>query len=321
MKRFFAGKVQGVLLICLITLPLITNGCKREPLIPPPWEPNDEWPIYVYFDPAWSPDGNLIAYVWTGTPHPYTDTIGIFIFDIRDSTSSLLIGGLHRETPVHQMPDWSPCGEWIVLGAGARIWKIKVDGTGLTQLTSGRETFRPSWSPDGRKIAYNQPISTETHPRGIWIMDADGTNDHLIIRYARTPDWSPNGTKLVYSSFEGGPGHSQIWISDTSGGNKSQLTFFNITNASPAWSPDGSKIAFSSAGDGEGPRIWIMDADGSNPKKLTIGDQADWSPDGSKIVYTNTRLGEIWVMNPDGSEKRKLIGDVEENIKVMSNRI
>ena len=55
--------------------------------------------------------------------------------------------------------------------------------------------------------------------------------------------------------------------------------------------------------------VWVMNTDGSNPVAMAAGDQPDWSPDGSKIIYTNTKTGEVWIMNPNGCNKVPLIGD------------
>ena len=80
----------------------------------------------------------------------------------------------------------------------------------------------------------------------------------------------------------------------------------------PAWSPDGSQIAFSSNRDGN-LEIYVMNSDGSDPRRLT--DHADrdgepsWSPDGRHIAFMSDRenpRGDIYVMNSDGSDPRRL---------------
>jgi hypothetical protein len=79
----------------------------------------------------------------------------------------------------------------------------------------------------------------------------------------------------------------------------------------PAWSPDGSRIAFMSTRDGNR-EIYVMNADGTQPQRLTVDDAGDdcpaWSPDGSLIAWDSDREGgaehwEIYLMNADGSDQ------------------
>jgi TolB protein len=84
-------------------------------------------------------------------------------------------------------------------------------------------------------------------------------------------------------------------------------------DTAPAPSPDGSKIAFMSSSRGATNwEIWVMDTNGSNPRRLTDNGNNDglptWSPDGKSIAYVSDAGGvwAIWVMNADGSNQRKL---------------
>ncbi|MEA3431120.1 MAG: hypothetical protein U9R01_00345 [candidate division WOR-3 bacterium] len=279
---------------------LVLAGCR-------PGDDNyvGEWPAYPIVDdgPCWSPDGSIIVFYHRHITR--IDSCGAYNLDM-DSTGLWFINpdGTNKRMFLNLrggsagLPDWSPDAEWIAFVKDARIWKIKVNGDSLTQLTFNRRTFFPDWSPDGKKIAYDQSISTETHPRGIWIMDADGGNDHLVIDYVRSPDWSPDGSKLAYDG---------IYVADTNGTN---IELIHEGGTDPVWSPDGSKIAFASD---EG--ISIMNADGSNTVSLGVwGYMPSWSPDGNQIVYTgwtekpyNPRHnGVLYIINADGSNKRQL---------------
>ena len=77
------------------------------------------------------------------------------------------------------------------------------------------------------------------------------------------------------------------------------------------WSPDDQRIAFVSERDGS-PQVYIMNADGSNPTRLTQGGAVDqlptWSPDGTRIAFQTNRDGnnEVYVMNADGSNPTNL---------------
>jgi Tol biopolymer transport system component len=117
------------------------------------------------------------------------------------------------------------------------------------------------------------------------------------------------------------------WIADQ--GNAPEIwsmapdgTQTNLTNTpstieeDPAWSPDGLKIAFARSNVGLFD-IWLMDANGANPVRLTSGfyeKDPVWSPDGASIAFTSDRpnLGtaqHIWLMNADGTNLLQLTDD------------
>jgi Tol biopolymer transport system component len=84
----------------------------------------------------------------------------------------------------------------------------------------------------------------------------------------------------------------------------------------PVYSPDGMKIAFLSTHDGD-PEIFVINADGTAPRKLTDNSAVDaapsWSPDGSKIIFTSDRSGkfELYRMNADGSQQEMISTPIE----------
>lgn len=137
-------------------------------------------------------------------------------------------------------------------------------------------------------------------------------------------DWSPDGTKIVYDSesAEGGEG---IWVANADGSDATKLV---DDGSVPAWSPDGSTIAFArpdlsktvSFGDGSSGTpsyLYLMDADGTNVRRLTDGDFSDyspaWSPEGSQIAFVRTspEARGLFVMNSDGSKQRALATGLE----------
>ena len=160
------------------------------------------------------------------------------------------------------------------------IYLVNPDGSNLQRLTKGKEAWEPDWSPDRSKILF---VSTlHGGEEEVYVMDADGSN---VRRLTHTP----------------GEGTSS-WSAD--------------------WSPDGKQIVFQSNRDGspegwDGYDLYVMDANGSNVRRLTREHGFDaapaWSPDGRTIAFMSSRddksRSEIYVMTVDGSKAWRLTHD------------
>lgn len=140
----------------------------------------------IEVSPAVSPDSRYIAFVSDrgGTPQIYV---------MRKDGSD--VRRITFEGTYNTSPSWSPRSDKIVFSGrrGAnQVFMVNPDGTGLTQLTSQGNNEDPSFSPDGRFIAFS---SDRDGGKGIYIMRANGESQRRITpRNLRTygPRWSPN---------------------------------------------------------------------------------------------------------------------------------
>ena len=177
--------------------------------------------------PAWSPDGNWIAYDNRNCgsrvkPAP-PESCGIFIIRTNGLEKTFLTGGI--------MPDWSPDGaDLIFIALETNLFRIAVDDTtNIIQLTMtvNADNYHPIYSPDSREIAiYSQP---RTDSPAIWIMKSDGSR---LRQLTEGPDWqfdwSPDGNQIVFLRWSPNrsiEGNGQLWVINTDGTNLRQLTF------------------------------------------------------------------------------------------------
>ena len=229
-------------------------------------------------DPAWSPDGRLIAF--SGFQHCVFNAPGTL--------------------------------------CTSEIFTMNADGSRVTRLTNRPNTgsYYPTWSPDGRRIAFQNTTfrfpASGVDAVDIYAMDADGSNPVRLTNDPGSdlaPSWSPDGSRIAFLSVR--DGDEEIYVINADGSNPRRLTNSPGSDQFPAWSPDGTRIAFSSDRDGspslEGRDIYVMNAaDGLGLVRLTDDPAYDtgpaWSPDGSRIAFTSGRDGSgLFVMNADGS--------------------
>ena len=225
--------------------------------------------------PAWSPDGERIAFISgrdNGIMMSY-DPLGIYVMNTNGSHVVRTVWD-PGTLSVDRWPAWSPDGSRIVFAsqvyaANADIYVMNEDGSSAMQLTKSEgDNTTPAWSPDGSRIAF---LSNRDGNYNIYVMNADGSNVTHLTRDAAQdasgqPDWSPDGSHIAFAAYRSD--NTDIYIMDADGSNATRLTGDIGVDNEPAWSPDGSRIAFVSNRDGD-EDIYMMNADGSNLIQLT----------------------------------------------------
>ena len=214
------------------------------------------------------------------------------------------------------------------------IFIMNPDGSDVKQLTffgsTGGIAALGEWSPDGSELVFSAYASASA-PGQIWIMSADGSNQHLLLSdpaYSDNfPTFSPDGSQIVFSRCPINVAFFQcaIYRVNADGSKLRAITPINsnhdIIDFEPAYSQDGSTIAFESFWRGGLiEAIYVMNADGSGIHSLTpprLGaHEANWSPDRANIVFASNDIacqcgafvlsGEIWLIGADGHKITRL---------------
>jgi len=213
----------------------------------------------------------------------------------------------------------------IVLGAALPAY---AQAPTIDQSLEMKSANAPRISPDGKWVTYEVSRTNwdaNAFERELWLADAAGTQ-HVQLTSGKGSSfdakWSPDGKWIAFLStrpvtLPGGKleDSTQIYVIAPNGGEARELTRVETGVSELEWSPDGHSIAFVSrdakskarkdrdstygdiqviGGDYSMSHLWLVDAAGGEPRRLTEGDQFTvgsyaWSPDGSRIAFSAQR--------------------------------
>jgi Tol biopolymer transport system component len=217
-------------------------------------------------------------------------------------------GVITRVTPIlddgasnyHVVP--SPDGSMIAFDSdrdGERaVYIAAKDGSGPMRVSGTGYGAVPSWSPDGRRLAFVKAEPRHPHVWNVWLADLRAhTLQRVTADTVGQPwgaSWFPDGRHLAYSR------ERQLVILDLATGRKT--TFASPVAGhlvrTPAVSPDGSRVVFQVYRDG----VWVLDLASRRVHRLIADATAEefrWSPDGQRLVFhaRNGRGWGVWMVN------------------------
>ena len=171
------------------------------------------------------------------------------------------------------------------------IYVTRTDGSGFRQVASGID---PSWSPDGRFLAYSGAFGGRNDPYEAFVVSL-ATEKTWGLGPGRRPVWAPRGRRVAYTSLRGLQALCSARFDGTArrcvrGADASAIT----------WSPDAKRVAFQLGFQG---RLAVVDATGRGLRVFpgTQSSPGAWSPDGRRIAFVSGRFGQIRIRSADGA--------------------
>ncbi|HEV2859718.1 MAG TPA: hypothetical protein VGX48_01775 [Pyrinomonadaceae bacterium] len=209
----------------------------------------------------WSPDGTMLKYETYGNVH----VIEAVAPGGGDSVlAPQNLSAADSDFPFDTDASWSSDGSKLVFistgfsGDLPQVWTTTFGGAvQRTQLTtSPGAKFTPASA--GGLIAFG----TQTSGREIWVMNADGTNQHSLPGTSNAwtgPFFSPDGSRIAYTALSGA-----VFVVNADGSNPVQVSDAAGTGTTVFWSPDGTKVAFQATEGTQFFDIYVAGSDGTS---------------------------------------------------------
>jgi TolB protein len=223
-----------------------------------------------------------------------------------------------KHESISMSPEWSPSLDglaYVSYWAGPPGIYFADIATGRKHelVADGFHNGTPSFSPDGRRIAFARSLGGNWE---IFLANRDGSNMRRLTHSPRidtNPVWSPTGREIAFTSSRSGNPH--IYLMDAEGANLRRISFEGDYNDGADWNPDGTHLVYATRRNGVF-QLALTDLVTLETRLLTTGrsshETPSFSPDGRKVAYSLTvngkpqiyvldlRSGDTWALTTEG---------------------